>query len=476
MTTIADVAAHAGVGLGHRVAGAQREPEGARGDPSPGAPGDRGARLPPQPARPRPLPRSVPDARRGGPVLHPRLGRRAPPRCRRRARREPLRPRALQRRVAAAPRRAPRVDHRARPGRRPPRPVAPGPGPRPRPAERRPACPSSSSTPGATGWPSVVTDDVLGGRLATQHLVDLGHTVHRVHRRGPDEHVRLHLERAARARATPPCWPRPGSPTDPSWCATAPTTATSPSSWRPSSSPSRIRPPPCSPRRTCRPSACWRPPPARGLRVPEDLSVIGFDDIELSAYVGLTTVRQPLFESGQLGARLLLAAVAGEVPPAGRAGAPAGDRRAGDDRAAAAGCGMTGPRRPLDSGPSALASRSRPTAGSRQPPPSGGFARVAEIVLDDVWKVYPDGTEAVRALDLAIADGEFVVLVGPSGCGKTTALRMVAGLEVISKGTVCDRRPRGQRRAPQGAGHRDGVPELRALPAHDACSTTWPSG
>jgi multiple sugar transport system ATP-binding protein len=61
---------------------------------------------------------------------------------------------------------------------------------------------------------------------------------------------------------------------------------------------------------------------------------------------------------------------------------------------------------------------------------------VAEIELDDVWKVYPDGTEAVRALDLAIADGEFIVLVGPSGCGKTTALRMVAGLEAISHGEV----------------------------------------
>ena len=61
---------------------------------------------------------------------------------------------------------------------------------------------------------------------------------------------------------------------------------------------------------------------------------------------------------------------------------------------------------------------------------------MAEIVLDDVWKVYPDGTEAVKALDLDIADGEFMVLVGPSGCGKTTALRMVAGLEAISKGTV----------------------------------------
>src|SRR6476619_6021259 len=59
---------------------------------------------------------------------------------------------------------------------------------------------------------------------------------------------------------------------------------------------------------------------------------------------------------------------------------------------------------------------------------------MAQIVLDDVWKVYADGTEAVRALDLQIEDGEFVVLVGPSGCGKTTALRMIAGLEAITKG------------------------------------------
>ncbi|MGV3760170.1 MAG: ABC transporter ATP-binding protein, partial [Actinomycetota bacterium] len=61
---------------------------------------------------------------------------------------------------------------------------------------------------------------------------------------------------------------------------------------------------------------------------------------------------------------------------------------------------------------------------------------MAEIVLQDVWKIYPDGTEAVRSLDLDIADGEFVVFVGPSGCGKTTALRMIAGLEEISRGTV----------------------------------------
>jgi multiple sugar transport system ATP-binding protein len=61
---------------------------------------------------------------------------------------------------------------------------------------------------------------------------------------------------------------------------------------------------------------------------------------------------------------------------------------------------------------------------------------VAEIELDQLTKVYPDGTRAVKELDLKIDDGEFAVLVGPSGCGKTTALRMVAGLEPITAGAV----------------------------------------
>ncbi|MDI2129229.1 ABC transporter ATP-binding protein [Yinghuangia seranimata] len=61
---------------------------------------------------------------------------------------------------------------------------------------------------------------------------------------------------------------------------------------------------------------------------------------------------------------------------------------------------------------------------------------MADVVLDGVGKVYPDGTRAVDTLDLSVTDGEFLVLVGPSGCGKTTALRMVAGLEDISEGTV----------------------------------------
>jgi len=61
---------------------------------------------------------------------------------------------------------------------------------------------------------------------------------------------------------------------------------------------------------------------------------------------------------------------------------------------------------------------------------------MAPITFDKVGKVYADGTRAVDALDLEIADGEFMVLVGPSGCGKTTALRMVAGLEEITEGEI----------------------------------------
>ncbi|MEJ0097711.1 MAG: sn-glycerol-3-phosphate ABC transporter ATP-binding protein UgpC [Bauldia sp.] len=61
---------------------------------------------------------------------------------------------------------------------------------------------------------------------------------------------------------------------------------------------------------------------------------------------------------------------------------------------------------------------------------------MAEIKFEGVSKVYGDGTVAVDRLDLEMGDGEFVVLVGPSGCGKTTALRMLAGLEQISAGTI----------------------------------------
>ncbi|XAL99952.1 sn-glycerol-3-phosphate ABC transporter ATP-binding protein UgpC [Phycisphaeraceae bacterium D3-23] len=61
---------------------------------------------------------------------------------------------------------------------------------------------------------------------------------------------------------------------------------------------------------------------------------------------------------------------------------------------------------------------------------------MSTVTLSSVRKVYAGDVEAVKGIDLDIADGEFVVLVGPSGCGKSTTLRMVAGLEEISGGTI----------------------------------------
>jgi multiple sugar transport system ATP-binding protein len=61
---------------------------------------------------------------------------------------------------------------------------------------------------------------------------------------------------------------------------------------------------------------------------------------------------------------------------------------------------------------------------------------MAQIVLDQVDKVFPGGVRAVDGLSLDISDGEFMVLVGPSGCGKSTALRSIAGLDEISSGTI----------------------------------------
>ena len=61
---------------------------------------------------------------------------------------------------------------------------------------------------------------------------------------------------------------------------------------------------------------------------------------------------------------------------------------------------------------------------------------MATIVLEQVSKVYPNGVKAVQNVGLDIRDGEFVVLVGPSGCGKSTTLRMIAGLEALSSGSI----------------------------------------
>src|SRR6201999_542752 len=61
---------------------------------------------------------------------------------------------------------------------------------------------------------------------------------------------------------------------------------------------------------------------------------------------------------------------------------------------------------------------------------------MAQIVLDNIDKVYSGGVKAIDQMSLEVKDGEFMVLVGPSGCGKSTALRSIAGLEEITGGTI----------------------------------------
>src|SRR5262244_2490158 len=61
---------------------------------------------------------------------------------------------------------------------------------------------------------------------------------------------------------------------------------------------------------------------------------------------------------------------------------------------------------------------------------------MAEVSCRKVVKLYDGGVQAVKGIDLEIADQEFVVLVGPSGCGKSTTLRMIAGLEEVTEGEI----------------------------------------
>jgi sn-glycerol 3-phosphate transport system ATP-binding protein len=61
---------------------------------------------------------------------------------------------------------------------------------------------------------------------------------------------------------------------------------------------------------------------------------------------------------------------------------------------------------------------------------------MAKVRLDNIGKTYPNGFQAIQGVDVEIADGEFIVLVGPSGCGKSTLMRMIAGLESVTEGSI----------------------------------------
>ena len=92
---------------------------------------------------------------------------------------------------------------------------------------------------------------------------------------------------------------------------------------------------------------------------------------------------------------------------------------------------------------------------------------MASLSIRGVRKVYPNGAEVLKGIDLEIADGEFLILVGGSGCGKSTLLNMIAGLETVSGGEIAIGGRVVNDVPPKVARHRDGVPVVRAVPDHD---------
>ena len=190
-----------------------------------------------------------------------------------------------------------------------------------------------------------------------------------------------------------------------------------------------------------------------------------------SAARGACSARRPARRRGALGLPLDGHARGADGR---RVRAPDGAARRGrDGRAAGRACATVPPV-------AARAARARPDrrcslaldAGlprRRKERPVGG------ISLERVSKVFPGGVVAVDDVDLAIGDGEFMVLVGPSGCGKSTLLRMIAGLEGRVGRHDPDRRPRGHRaRAARPATSRWSSRTTRSTRTC-ACGTTSPS-
>jgi DNA-binding LacI/PurR family transcriptional regulator len=164
------------------------------------------------------------------------------------------------------------------------------------------------------GVPMVVTDDVDGGRIATRHLVALGHQ--RIAFMGDDPENPFGFESSPdRERGYMEVLEEAGIDFDPRLVRHGPHDRVV--GRRLTEQFLSLRDPPTAVFASSDVQALGVLEAARaaGLRVPDDLSVVGFDDIEVSAYAGITTVRQPLFDSGRLGAQLLLNALRHEDPP-----------------------------------------------------------------------------------------------------------------------------------------------------------------
>jgi len=166
------------------------------------------------------------------------------------------------------------------------------------------------------GVPAVVTDDVEGGRLATRHLLDLGHE--RIAFLGDDPDNPLGFtSSSAREQGYRETMADAGLPVRESDVRHGPHVRTVARSLAEDMMSGSDRPTAVFAASDTQALGVLEAARAAGLDVPHDLSVVGFDDIEVSSYAGLTTVRQPLFDSGRQAAGLLLDALAAEEPLGG---------------------------------------------------------------------------------------------------------------------------------------------------------------
>jgi LacI family transcriptional regulator len=158
------------------------------------------------------------------------------------------------------------------------------------------------------GVAAVVTDDVDGGRLATEHLLDLGHERIAFIGDDPDNPLGFTAGRS-REEGYRRTMAEAGLSIPPDFVRHGPHVRSVARQLAEELLAGRDRPTAVFASSDTQALGVLEAARSAGLDVPGDISVVGFDDVEVSGYVGLTTVRQPLFESGRLGARVLLDAL-----------------------------------------------------------------------------------------------------------------------------------------------------------------------
>ncbi|HEX6424479.1 MAG TPA: LacI family DNA-binding transcriptional regulator [Acidimicrobiales bacterium] len=164
------------------------------------------------------------------------------------------------------------------------------------------------------GFPAVVTDDVEGGRLATRHLVDLGHERIAFIGDDPDNPLGF-IAGTSREEGYRQTMAESDLPVPEGYVLHGPHVRTVARGLAEQLLARPDRPTAVFASSDSQALGVLEAVRAAGLDVPGDLSVVGFDDVEVSSYAGLTTVRQPLFESGKLAARLLLDRLDDDQPP-----------------------------------------------------------------------------------------------------------------------------------------------------------------